>query len=83
MGDEVHRNEGIQERKSLSARFGINLSFLTPTQNEYLKIVSDMLSARNIEMTDEVRAEALKWQINYNGFSGRTAKQFVLSLLGR
>ncbi len=83
MGDEVHRNEGIQERKSLSARFGINLSFLTPTQNEYLRIVGDMLSARNIEMTDEIRAEALKWQINYNGFSGRTAKQFVLSLLGR
>jgi len=41
-----------------------------------------MLSAKNIEMTDEIRAEALKWQINYNGFSGRTAKQFVLSLLG-
>lgn len=82
-GDEVHRNEGIQERKSLSARFGINLSFLTPTQNEYLKIVSDMLSSKGIEMTEELRAEALKWQINYNGFSGRTAKQFVSNIMGQ
>lgn len=80
--DEVHRSEGIQERKSLSARFGINLSFLTPTQNEYLSIVEDMLHLRGMDMTDEIRAEALKWQINYNGFSGRTAKQFILNLLG-
>ena len=80
--DEVHRSEGIQERKSLSARFGINLSFLTPTQNEYLSIVEDMLHLRGMDMTEEIRAEALKWQINYNGFSGRTAKQFILNLLG-
>lgn len=80
MGDEVHRTEGIQERKSLSARFGINLSFLSPNQNEYLNIVENMLKAQSIEMTDELKAEALKWQINYNGFSGRSAKQFVLSL---
>ncbi len=82
-GDEVHRNEGIQERKSLSARFGINLSFLTPTQTEYLKIVEDLLTRNGVEMTDEVRSAALTWQINYNGFSGRTAKQFVHSLLGK
>lgn len=81
-GDEIHRSEGIQERKSLSARFGINLSFLTPTQNEYLKIVEDMLNMRGMEMTEEIRSRALIWQINYNGFSGRTAKQFVANLLG-
>lgn len=83
MSDEVHRSEGIAERKSLSARFGINLSFLTPTQAEYLTIVENMLKMQNIEMTEEIRAEALKWQINYNGFSGRTAKQFVADILGR
>ncbi len=81
--DEVHRSEGIAERKSLSARFGINLSFLTPTQSEYLTIVENMLKVRGMEMTEELRAEALKWQINYNGFSGRTAKQFVAGLMGK
>lgn len=82
-GDEVHRSEGIAERKSLSARFGINLSFLTPTQSEYLTIVENMLSAEGIEMTEEIKAAALTWQINYNGFSGRTAKQFAASITGK
>lgn len=83
MSDEVHRSEGIAERKSLSARFGINLSFLTPTQSEYLSIVENMLTANNMEMTEEIRAAALTWQINYNGFSGRTAKQFVANIMGK
>lgn len=81
LGDEVHRSEGLSERKSLSARFGINLSFLTPTQNEYLNIVENLLQAGGIAMNDEIRARALTWEINYNGFSGRTAKQFVASIL--
>ena len=80
-GDEIHRSEAISERKSLSERFGINLSFLTPTQKEYLLIVRDMLARHNIEMTDEIRSRALTWQVQYNGFSGRTAAQFVISLL--
>lgn len=83
MSDEVHRSEGIAERKSLSARFGINLSFLTPTQSEYLTIVENMLTMKGLEMTEEIRAAALTWQINYNGFSGRTAKQFVASIMGK
>ncbi len=80
-GDEIHRSEAISERKSLAERFGINLSFLTPTQNEYLKIVSDMLERNNIQMDDTIRSKALTWQIQYNGFSGRTATQFVSNFL--
>lgn len=80
-GDEVHRSEALAERKSLASRFGINLSFLTPTQNEYLAIVAEMLKRENLEMNDSIRAKALTWQIQYNGFSGRTAAQFVSNLL--
>lgn len=81
INDEVHRSEAISERRSLAARFGINLSFLTPTQNEYLEIVSDLLKRNNIEMNEEIRSKALTWQIQYNGFSGRTAIQFVSNYL--
>ncbi len=80
-GDEIHRSEALAERKSLASRFGINLSFLTPTQNEYLMIVAEMLRRENIEMDDSIRSRALTWQIQYNGFSGRTAAQFVSNLL--
>ena len=81
--DEVLRSEGMSEKKSLASRFGINLSFLTPNQGEYLKIVENLLAAKGMEMTEEIRAKALTWEINYNGFSGRTAKQFVASMIGR
>lgn len=80
-GDEVHRSEGLAEKKSLAARFGINLSFLSPTQNEYLDIVQAMLRREGIVMDEAVRAQALAWQMNYNGFSGRSAKQFVTNIL--
>lgn len=80
-GDEIHRSEALAERKSLASRFGINLSFLTPTQNEYLTIVEEMLKRENIEMNESIRAKALTWQIQYNGFSGRTAAQFVSNFL--
>lgn len=80
-GDEIHRSEALSERKSLASRFGINLSFLAPTQKEYLRIVEEMLSRENIEMNDTIRSKALTWQIQYNGFSGRTAAQFVSNLL--
>lgn len=83
INDEIHRSEGLAERKSLSARFGINLSFLTPTQNEYLNIVSDMLCRENIQMDESIRAKALRWQIQYNGFSGRTAAQFVANFISQ
>ena len=82
LSDEVHRNEGLNEKKSLAARFGINLSFITPTQAEYLEIVKNLLLQKGIEMTEEHRSKALTWEINYNGFSGRTAKQFVANILG-
>lgn len=81
MNDEIHRSEALSERKSLAARFGINLSFLTPTQKEYLNIVSDMLRREDIQMDENIRSKALTWQIQYNGFSGRTAAQFVSNFL--
>lgn len=80
-GDEIHRSEALAERKSLASRFGINLSFITPTQREYLKIVEEMLIRENLEMTDEIRSKALTWQVQYNGFSGRTAAQFISNYL--
>ncbi len=67
----------------LSARFGINLNFTPPTQSEYLQIVEALLKAYDIEMTEELRAAALERQADCNGFSGRAARQFALSVLGQ
>ncbi len=78
--DEIRFSAGLNGEKSLADRFGIHLSFLTPTQNEYLAIVAHLLSAAGLSMTEELKAKALSWQSRYNGFSGRTAKQFVAGI---
>lgn len=76
-GDDVHVNDTKNEKLSLAERFGIRISFLSPDQEEYLKIVEGVLSERSITFTDEIRAEAIKWALHYNGRSGRTAVQFA------
>ncbi len=80
-GDDIHSSDTRNERLSLSERFGIRIHFLSPSQNDYLKIVEGILYENGVEMTSEIRAEALKWEVYYNGKSGRTANQFVKAYL--
>lgn len=81
--EEIHKNDTVSEKLSLSSRFGINLYFLTPNQTEYIEIVKNLLKDEGVEMTDEIKTKALSWELNYNGRSGRTAKQFVRDYLAQ
>ena len=77
-GDEIHQMDSVEEKLSLSDRFGITVSFYSPDQKEYLKIVDGLASARNIDVdTEYLHSEALKWVRWYNARSPRTAKQFI------
>lgn len=78
-GDDVHKNDQLQETLSLSERFGISLVFSAPNQKEFLLIVASMLKAYGIEMDAEIEKQAVVWQMNYGGRNGRCAKQFVAS----
>ncbi len=82
-GSDIHVADTQNEKLSLSERFGIRISFLSPGQNDYLKIVEGLLAAEGIPYTPELRAEALKWAGFYNGKSGRTAIQFVRSVIAK
>jgi predicted AAA+ superfamily ATPase len=81
--DDVHANDTIEEKLSLSDRFGITVSFYSPDQKEYLKIIDGIVEARGLEVDmDYVHAEALKWTRWHNARSPRTAKQFINWLEG-
>jgi len=82
-GSDVHVADTQNEKLSLSERFGIRISFLSPGQKEYLAIIEGLLAAEGIPFTPELRAESLKWAGYYNGRSGRTATQFVRSVLAK
>ncbi|MBX9917529.1 MAG: ATP-binding protein [Nitrosomonas sp.] len=84
IGDEVHPSEAIEEKISLSERFGLWVSFYPFDQDEYLDIVRYWLAYFGIpEMTALARTEALQWTIERGSRSGRVAWQFARDLAGR
>lgn len=82
--DELHGNDAVQEKLSLSDRFGITLTYSTPTLDEYLTIVKQLSEQRGIRLPwEEIKSHAIQWERQQNVRSGRTAKQFVDQLEGR
>ena len=77
-GDEIHTMDSVEEKLSLSDRFGITVSFYSPDQKEYLKIIDGIAETRSMDIEKEyLHAEALKWARYQNARSPRTAKQFM------
>jgi uncharacterized protein len=77
-GDDVHARDTMQEKLSLSARFGLRVTFPTPDQRQYLEIVAGLARRRGIEIPDEeLKERAVLWDRWHAGRSGRTARQFV------
>jgi predicted AAA+ superfamily ATPase len=82
---EVHPGEGVEEKISLSERFGLWLSFYPFTQDEYLAIVAQWLRAFGVPEAAIVQArqESLVWALERGSRSGRVAQQFARDYAGR
>jgi len=75
---EVRHQDTFQEKVSLADRFGIQLVFVAPDQEQYLAIIRSMAERRGMRMTSQqVEKRALQWAQLHNGRSGRTARQFM------
>jgi predicted AAA+ superfamily ATPase len=76
---EVHPGEGVEEKISLSERFGLWLSFYPFTQDEYLTIVNQWLQVLGVDSARiaAARAPALMWALERASRSGRVAWQFA------
>ena len=77
-GDELHVNDTLQEISSLSARFGLTVTFQRPEKDEYLAIVDELAKDYGILLPEDIlhtRAEA--FAIRANGRTPRAAKQFI------
>lgn len=83
-GDDVHRNETIQELCSLSDRFGLSVSFYSPDKALYLQIVKELCGQYGIYMETPARdLAAERYAFQRGGRSPRVARQFVEYLLSR
>ncbi len=81
---EVHPGEGVEEKISLSERFGLWVSFYPFNQDEYLSIVAQWLSSFGVAMPDieKARPQALVWALERGSRSGRVAYQFARDYAG-
>jgi hypothetical protein len=80
----IHPGEAVEEKVSLSDRFGLWLGFHPCSQDDYLAMVDGYM--RYFELTmepGELRREALEWAQTRGARSGRVAWQFVQDLAGR
>lgn len=82
---EVHPGEVVEEKISLSERFGLWVSFYSFSQDEYLQIVAQWLSALGVDAQHiaAARPEALVWALERGSRSGRVAWQFARDFAGR
>ncbi len=77
-GGDLHVSDTVQEKLSLSSRFGVTIYFGSPDKKQFQNIVRTLAERYGITMPEEeLLAEANKWELSHGGLSGRTAQQFV------
>ncbi|WMY91043.1 ATP-binding protein [Snodgrassella communis] len=82
-GGEVHPQEAVEEKVSLSDRFGLWLSFYPFDQDAYLQAVENWLEQAGLHLDDTTKRAALNWSQSRGSRSGRVAWQFVCDWVGR
>jgi predicted AAA+ superfamily ATPase len=83
VGDEIHPGETVEEKISLSERFGLWVTFYPFDQDEYVAIVGHWLKTLGVKETEAARDEALQWALQRGSRSGRVAYQFARDWAGR
>jgi uncharacterized protein len=83
LGDEIHPGETVEEKISLSERFGLWVTFYPFDQDEFLDIVGQWLKHFGAASHEGTREEALQWALQKGSRSGRVAYQFARDWVGR
>lgn len=80
-GDEVDAAETIQEKTALADRFGLRVAFLPLNKGEFLALVEGLAALEGVALDrEDLRAQALQWELRHPGRTPRTARQFLTSL---
>jgi hypothetical protein len=80
----ISAGEAVEEKVSLSDRFGLWLGFYACDQDEYLQMIRGYCDAYGVDIDDAtLRAEAIEWQMTRGSRSGRVAWQYFTDLAGR
>ncbi len=80
--DAINARELLEEKLSLVSRFGLTINFRTPNQEDYLNIVEKLLEKKGVKLDQNLREQAIQWELRHTNRSGRTAEQFVKHVTG-
>ncbi|MBQ7841144.1 MAG: ATP-binding protein [Lachnospiraceae bacterium] len=81
--EDLHTRDTVQEKLSLSSRFGVTIYFGSPDKMQFNGIVKALAERYGITMPEEeLLLKANQWELSHGGLSGRTAQQFVDYLQG-
>ena len=79
--EELHTRDTVEEKLSLSARFGEKIYYGSPDKREFNSIVLSLAKKNNIDMDEgEILSKANMWELSHGGMSGRSATQFITYL---
>ena len=79
--EELHTRDTVEEKLSLSARFGEKIYYGSPDKKEFNSIVLSLAKKNNIDMDEgEILSKANMWELSHGGMSGRSATQFITYL---
>ena len=76
----IHTDESVEEKISLSDRFGLWIGFHNISQNEYLNIIQSYSNYYNIKLQKNDLQKSIQWSLQRGNRNGRTALQFILNL---
>ena len=75
----IHTDESVEEKISLSDRFGLWIGFHKLSQTDYLKIIETYCQHYKINYDEEIRKKGIQWSLQRGNRTGRTAWQFILN----
>ena len=75
----IHTDESVEEKISLSDRFGLWIGFHNISQNDFIKIISKYCEKYNLTFNKNTEKEAIKWSLQRGNRTGRSAWQFIIN----
>ena len=75
----IHTDESVEEKISLSDRFGLWIGFHNISQNEFVKIILKYCEKFNLPFNKNTEKESIKWSLQRGNRTGRSAWQFIIN----
>ena len=75
----IHTDESVEEKISLSDRFGLWIGFHNLSQEEFIEIIQKYCKQFELDFNDKIRKDAIRWSLQRGNRTGRSGWQFIIN----